>query len=296
MGRQISAGRLGDVFHAVLDSTAGPQELVISYNEWDTTSDDALDKFNDTIAAFGAIDHPCLVDLIYYQLPGVNESLQLANEYFPGGSLQAVLDRVRAQEVLEFWTPATQVLAVCGIASALNYLHAQNLFHGNLKLESIFLDSACRPRITGTLGFALERGWVIVAHEVQSPSCVAPELYEFDDESFDLHDPGCVTRVQTADVYAFGLVAFELLTGRSVFARDMSAAELRRRTASRDRPSIPSSINRDFARIIERCWDADGSRRPAMAEIWNVLSALDFAVLAGIDPVTMKERVMALCQ
>jgi serine/threonine protein kinase len=296
IGPRLSAGRLGEVCHAVVDSTPGPKELAVSYYEWDTSGDDPTDLLRDTIAAFGPIDHACVADLLYYQLPRPSEFLMMANEYFPGGSVKAILDRVRAQEIVEFWTPEIQVLAVCGIASALNDMHGHNLCHGNLKLESIFLDAAYCPRITGHLGFALERRWVIVSHEVQAPACVAPELYEFDDEAFDLHDLGCVGRVQNADVYAFGLVAYEILTGKPVFSTELSAADLRRQTASRDRPPIPANINRDFARIIERSWDADRTKRPSIGDIWNSLNTVDFALLAGIDPVAVKERVLALCQ
>jgi serine/threonine protein kinase len=254
------------------------------------------DLLTDIVGTFGIVDHPCLADLLYYQFPVDNRYLLMAREYFPVGSLKAVFERTQSHEMVEFWTPENQVRVLCGIASALAKLHSENLFHGNLTPENILLDDSYRPRIAGFMDFSLEQKRLIVAHEVQSPRYAAPEVYEFDKQGFDLHNQGCVAEIQRMDAYAFGMIAYEILTGKSVFASELSPVEVRCNAGSRDRPSIPHHINRQFAAIIERCWDSQKPKRPTLSQIWNVLDSLDFAPIAGLDPKAMRTRVIAMCQ
>jgi hypothetical protein len=141
--------------------------------------------------------------------------------------------------------------------------------------------------------FALEQTRLISASEPPTPWYATPEIHEFEGVD-DIHDPGFALRVQQGDSYTFGVIAYEILTGRPVFATGFSATEVKRRSATRERPGIPPNINKRFAGIIERCWDCDRTKRPTLPEIWNVLDTLDFALVVGIDPVVMRNRVLAL--
>jgi hypothetical protein len=112
-----------------------------------------------------------------------------------------------------------------------------------------------------------------------------------EEDHFDIQNEKCVLRLQNVDVFALGLVLYEILVGTPVFAPDLSAAEGRRKSQSRDRPPIPGSIRREFVQVIDRCWDADRSKRPTVGEIWHIMEAINFEILQGVDNRAVTTRI-----
>jgi serine/threonine protein kinase len=69
------------------------------------------------------------------------------------------------------------------------------------------------------------------------------------------------------DVYSFGLMAYEILTGKPVFPTTMSAATTMRRAMSAkasDRPVIPDNCPPVLRELITRSWNATASKRPTV--------------------------------
>jgi serine/threonine protein kinase len=128
-----------------------------------------------------------------------------------------------------------------------------------------------------------------------SPNYNAPETYQLEDADFDIRKRKCISVLQRVDVFSVGLVIYEILTGEEVFSSELSVADLRRKTSSWDRPSIPGSMKREIEQLIERCWDSDPSKRPSIGEIWHIVRQMRFGIIEGVDCNYIGSRVSQMC-
>jgi serine/threonine-protein kinase len=181
-------------------------------------------------------------------------------EYVDGEDLASLLRRIGRLPQDKAVEIARQLCA--GLAAA----HAKEVLHRDLKPANIMLDGRGQVVITdfGLAGVADD----IRGPEVRSgtPAYMAPE---------QLAGTEVTTR---SDIYALGLVLYEVFTGKRAFAEKAPDA-LRGHT---DRtPSRPTSVVKDLDPIIEkvilRCLEPDPGARPATALAVS-------AALPGGDP------------
>jgi Protein kinase domain len=189
------------------------------------------------------VSHPNVCRV--YDIEGFEGHTFLAMEYVDGEDLASLLRRIgrfpqdRAIEL------ARQICA--GLAAA----HDRGVVHRDLKPANIMLDGSGRIRITdfglaGVTGETLRAG---------TPAYMAPE---------QLAGKEVTAR---SDVYALGLVLYELFTGR----RAVDAGNLADLIARREHAALtpPAAIVRDLdpaiERVILRCLETVPSRRPASA-------------------------------
>ena len=206
-----------------------------------------------------------------YDIGEANGRHFITMEYVDGEDLSSLLRRIgrfsqdRAVEV------ARQICA--GLAAA----HERGVLHRDLKPANVMIDGAGHVRITdfGLAGLAGE------FDDVQSgtPAYMAPEQL--------------AGREVTArsDIYALGLVLFELFTGRrAIEAKTLD--ELVKLHGSGSGIRTPSSVVRDLDPTIERailrCLEADPAKRPASALTVSAAlpggSPLAAALAAGETP------------
>jgi hypothetical protein len=173
----------------------------------------------------------------------------LSMEYVDGEDLGALLRRIGRVPRDKAVEIARQLCA--GVAAA----HAQGILHRDLKPGNVMLDGRGRVRITdfGLAGLAesIEGGEI----RVGTPAYQAPEQLAGKEVS------------KASDIYALGLVLYELFTGRRAFEAT-SAAELAEMQTSGTPPSLSSHVeglSESIERIIQRCLDPDPLRRPESA-------------------------------
>jgi serine/threonine-protein kinase TNNI3K len=154
----------------------------------------------------------------------------------------------------------------------MRYVHSKGVIHRDLKPSNILISADGRALIGdfGTSRFAGDGSTL-------TPDCgtihySAPELcYERAD---------CTTKV---DVYSFGLILFEILTGRPVFDRSLYAMPTLRLILSGARPEVPISCGKFMAGLIRRCWAMDPASRPSFEEIFVEFQEADFQIIDGAD-------------
>jgi serine/threonine protein kinase len=192
-------------------------------------------------------------------------------------------------------SPTEQVLVICGMVLGLVALHKLNLFHGNLKPFDILLESnpesELNVHITDYISYSLEHSYLTYSCRVSSPNYSAPECYELEDADFVLSKRKCYSALQRVDVFSCGLILYEILTDQEVFSSELTAADLRRTTQSRERPVMPGSIKREFRHLIERCWDSDPLKRPLIGEVWHILTQMRYRPIDGVDSDYVEARV-----
>jgi serine/threonine protein kinase len=108
--------------------------------------------------------------------------------------------------------------------------------------------------------------------QIGSPLYMAPELFS-----------GSTTYGTEIDVYAFGMLTFEILTGTTPCCDIVIPIALGMHICQGVRPPIPDAVPPAFARLIEKCWASDKSARPSFDAIVALLRGDEF-LLPGCDP------------
>lgn len=185
----------------------------------------------------------------------------LTMEYIDGEDLASLLKRIGNLHGAKALDVAKQLCA--GLAAA----HDKGVLHRDLKPANVMIDSRGRVRITD-FGLAVAAGEEIQESDVSgTPPYMAPEQFA---------GKGASVR---SDIYALGLVFYEIITGKRAFeAKTLAELRAKKETSS---PTAPSEITHDIDPIVERvilrCIEKDPRQRPASA-------AQVAAALPGGDP------------
>jgi serine/threonine protein kinase len=205
------------------------------------------------------VSHPNICRV--YDIGEIDGRHFLTMEYIDGEDLASLLKRIGNLHGTKALDVARQLCA--GLAAA----HDKGVLHRDLKPANVMIDGRGRVRVTD-FGLAVAAGEEISAEDVSgTPPYMAPEQFA---------GKGASVR---SDIYALGLIFYELFSGRRAF-EEKTLAELRAKKETSS-PTAPSEIARDIDPIIERvilrCIDKDPRQRPASA-------AQVAAALPGGDP------------
>lgn len=253
----LGKGGMGEVYRAD-DLTLG-QAVAMKFLPEEATRDEALlERFRNEVRIARRVSHPNVCRV--YDVGEVDGQTFFTMEYVDGEDLASLLRRIGRLPHDKAVEIARQLCA--GLAAA----HAKGVLHRDLKPANIMLDGRGQVVITdfGLAGVADN----IRGAEVRSgtPAYMSPEQLAGTEVSM------------RSDIYALGLVLYEVFTGKRAFADKVSGGL----PPHGDRtPSRPSSVVKDLDPVIEkiilRCLEANPSARPA-----NALAVA--AALPGGDP------------
>ncbi|XP_021292169.1 probable inactive receptor kinase At1g48480 [Herrania umbratica] len=189
----LGKGTFGTAYKAVLE---GGNAVAVKRLKDVTISER---EFKDRIEGVGAMDHQNLVPLRAYYFS--RDEKLLVYDYMPMGSLSALLHGNKGAGRTPLNWDIRSGIAL-GAARGIEYLHSQgpNVSHGNIKSSNILLTKAYGARVSD---FGL-------AHLV-GPSSTPNRVAGY--RAPEVTDPRKVS--QKADVYSFGVLLLELLTGKA---------------------------------------------------------------------------------
>jgi len=249
----LGRGGMGEVYRA--DDLELGQSVALKFLPRAVAGNSAdLARFRSEVRIARQIAHPNVCRV--YDIGEADGHVFLSMEYIDGEDLASVLRRMGRPSADKAIEIARQVCL--GLAAA----HEAGMLHRDLKPANIMIDGRGRARITdfGLAGLAdeLARDDSIAG----TPAYMAPEQLA-----------GGRVSVRS-DIYALGLVLYEIFTGKRVFSAT-SVAEIRQMHDS-DSLTTPSALVRDLDPAVERmivhCLERDPDLRPASA--YAVLGAL----------------------
>ncbi|MBP2336153.1 serine/threonine protein kinase [Saccharothrix coeruleofusca] len=162
------------------------------------------------------------------------------------------------------------------VADALAHVHANDVVHRDVKPSNVLLDEEGRAYLAdfGSARAAGAGGPTGLDRVVGTPSYLAPEQVRGEEAG------------PPADVYAFGLVLLECLTGRREYDGDEVEAAVAR---LRRPPAIPDDLPEDLARLLASMTSLSARRRPGAAECARVLRT-GGSCLDQVFPVLLRDE------
>jgi len=254
----LGRGGMGEVYRA--DDLKLGQAVALKFLPVDVERDaDARARLLAETRNSRTIAHPNVCRV--YDAGEVEGRPFLTMEYIDGEDLASLLRRIGRLPSAKAVEIARQLCA--GLAAA----HERGVLHRDLKPANVMIDGRGQARITD-FGLAVEKhGGAEAGDFAGTVAYMAPER---------LH--GAAATVQS-DIYALGLVLYEVCTGRPAFRADTFEAWREAHDSSTPEPPTESSGDVDPAleRVILRCLEKAPSRRPSSA-------AVVAASLPGGDP------------
>ncbi len=252
--RKLGEGAMGEVYLAE-HVNLGRKEALKILQPALAAEPQFVERFRREARATNRVQHPNVVSVHDFgQLP--DGRFLLAMEYIEGESLGALVDRIGRLPVPR----ALHILAQ--LADAVDHAHAHGVVHRDLKPENMMLvEHRGQADIVKVLDFGIAK---IVAPDHKSvgltrqgqvfgtPAYMAPEQF-----ASLAPDP-------RSDLYAFGVIAFELVTGETPFSGRMM--ELMRAHLT-DIPDAPSErrpearIPEELDALVRRCLEKEPAKR-----------------------------------
>jgi serine/threonine protein kinase len=198
-------------------------------------------------------------------------------------SLGSYFTRVRSKEVTTLWTATERLSVLCGVVLGLKALHDRGLFSVSLKPSTMLLDSEFAVRLTGYVSGSFEKSHLTTYRPIGAPDYSSVVSPESDEAVFDLSKATCVSDYQKVDIFGLGVAIYKILTGREVFASNLSAADLARQIRRGTRLAIPGDLRPEFWEILEKCSDANPSRRPSIDDVWEAVWFMGNQIIGGVD-------------
>ncbi|MDZ4799485.1 MAG: serine/threonine-protein kinase [Bryobacteraceae bacterium] len=254
----LGKGGMGEVYRAD-DLTLGQSVALKFLPESLSANPDASARFRNEVRIARQVSHPNVCRV--HDVGEVDGQLFLSMEYVDGEDLASLLRRIGRLPEDKALEIARKLCA--GLAAA----HEKGVLHRDLKPGNIMLDARGQVLLTdfGLAGLADS----IAGNEIRSgtPAYMAPEQLAGKEVTI------------RSDIYALGLVLYELFTGKRPFEGN-SLAELmdaQRANSPATLTSLVRDLDPTIERVITRCLDPEPARRP--------ISALSVsAALPGGDP------------
>jgi Tol biopolymer transport system component len=256
----LGAGGMGEVYRA--RDTRLERVVAIKVLPAERMADEnRRRRFVQEARGASALSHPNIVTI--YEIESANGIDFIVMEYVPGRTLDTVIPRqgMRLGEVLRIAIP---------IADAVARAHAAGIVHRDLKPANVMVGSDGTVKV---LDFGLAK--LIAQEEAGSPE---HETVTEDGEAGRLSRPGMVAGTAgymspeqaagkkvdgRSDIFSFGAVLYEMVTGRRAFAGNSTAETLA--AVLREQPKVPSEVTpgvpRDLEKVILRCLQKDPDRR-----------------------------------
>ncbi|KAK6922540.1 Serine-threonine/tyrosine-protein kinase, catalytic domain, partial [Dillenia turbinata] len=248
---KVASGSYGDLYRGTYHS----QEVAIKVLKPERVNADMLTEFAQEVYILRKVRHKNVVQLIGACTRAPN--LCIVTEFMSKGSLHDFLHKQKGM----FKLP-TLLRVAFDISKGMNYLHQNKIIHRDLKTANLLMDENEVVKV-GDFGVArVQSQSGVMTAETGTYRWMAPEVIE--------HRP----YDHKADVFSFGIVLWELLTGEIPYSYLTPLQAAVGVVQKGLRPTIPKHTNPKISQLLERCWQQDPNFRPNFSEIIEILQQI----------------------
>lgn len=262
---QIGGGGMADVYKAKDLLLNRPVAVKILHDQFKSDTE-FIDKFNREAQAAARLSHPNIVNI--YDVGVMDDAHYIVMEYVPGRTLK---DKIKQEGHLS----VTEALTVAkGIASALSHAHANNLVHCDIKPHNILMmpDGSAKVADFGIARAVTESTMTYTGNVVGSVHYFSPEQAK-----------GTMITPKS-DVYALGVVLYEMLTGTLPFTGETPVSVAMKHLQEEPVPvrQLDPSIPPVVEAIVARAMSKDPAMRPEASEIVKDIQQAEQMVGSGM--------------
>jgi serine/threonine-protein kinase len=252
---RIGSGGMADVFCAE-DSQLGRRVAVKVLHQRFAEDAEFVERFRREASSAAALSHPNVVAV--FDRGEWEGSYYIAMEYLPGRSLKEL---IREQGAL---APLSAIDITSQVLEAARFAHRRGVVHRDIKPLNVIVDDEGRVKVTD---FGIARAG---ASEITQTGSILGTAQYLSPEQAQGHAVG-----PQSDLYAIGILLYELLTGHVPFDAESVVAIALKQVG--ETAPVPSSVNPmvtpELDAIVARALAKDPAARYADAD--EFLAALD---------------------
>ena len=268
--RELGGGGMSRVFIAT--ETALGRKVVVKVLPPEVAAGVKVERFKREIQFLARLHHPHIVPLLAAGGDGVLSYYVMP--FMEGESLRA---RLLRRGILP---TGEAVRTLREVASALSFAHQNAIVHRDIKPDNVLLvagsalvsDFGVAKALSVSTGDGDPNALTSLGVALGTPSYIAPEQATADP-----------TTDHRADLYSFGAMAYELLSGKTPFSAKTPTAMLAAHISERPtplierRPDVPPALGT----LVMQCLEKSADRRPQTAD--EIMKMLDEVVLTRDD-------------
>lgn len=266
--RELGSGTYGSVFHGKWrGSDVAIKRIKAScFSGRPSDRERLITDFWREALTLSSLHHPNVVSFYGVVRDGPDGSLATVTEFMVNGSLKQFLQK--KDRTID---RRKRLIIAMDTAFGMEYLHGKNIVHFDLKCENLLVNMRDPHRPVckiGDLGLSKVKQHTLVSGGVRGTlPWMAPELLS-----------GKTKVTEKIDVYSFGIVMWELLTGDEPYA-DMHCASIIGGIVNNTlRPQIPTWCDPEWKALMVSCWAPDPAERPSFSEISQKLRTMAAAM------------------